>query len=251
MISPDAGDPQFIEGLRAGRPDLIVSWFWTKQLPPAVLEVAPAIGVHPSLLPRHRGADPYFWAIASGDEITGVTAHVLDASYDTGPVLAQRTSPIDPAWNAWTLARKLDRPSIALLREVVAQYAAGKPPTPRPQDHNQATAAPEPDEDTLAIRWNQPASHVARLVRAASPWPGALTEIGPETVALTRVSPTADVPRALEPGEAWVRRDGSVVVRAADVGVELLEGRIDLEIGERRLDREAFGELLGGWHPVA
>lgn len=251
MIMPDTGEPKFVEGLRGVRPDLIVSWFWTKQLPPEVLAIAPAIGVHPSLLPRHRGADPYFWAIASGDEVTGVTAHGLEPSYDTGPILAQRTLPIDPAWNAWTLARKLDRPSLALLRDVVAQYATGKMPFPRPQDDSLATEAPEPDADALAIRWREPAAHIARLVRAASPWPGAMSEIGGETVALTRVAPTTDVPRALEPGEAWVRKDGSAIVRAADIGVELIEGRIDLELGERTLDRKALGELLGGWHPVA
>ena len=250
-IIPDTADPKFVVALQELRPELIVSWFWTKRLPPDVLAIAPAIGVHPSLLPRHRGADPYFWAIASGDEVTGVTAHVLEPTYDTGPILAQRTLRIDPAWNAWTLARKLDRPSLGLLREMVGRYADGDPPPGKPQDDGVATQAPEPDEQALAIRWQQPAAQVARLVRAASPWPGAFTEIGSETVALTRVAVTSDVPRALEPGEAWVRKDGTVVVRAADAGVELVEGRIDLEMGERRLDRKAFGELLGGWHPVA
>src|SRR4051794_18943014 len=62
----------------ARRPDLLVSWFWTKKIPRAVREAAPlgAIGVHPSLLPRHRGPDPTFWALDAGDEATGVTAHL-------------------------------------------------------------------------------------------------------------------------------------------------------------------------------
>ena len=70
----------------------------------AVLEVAPlgAIGVHPSLLPRHRGPDPYFWAIESGDLETGVTAHRLEEEYDTGAILAQRRLAIDASWNSWT-----------------------------------------------------------------------------------------------------------------------------------------------------
>jgi methionyl-tRNA formyltransferase len=243
--------PGFARQVREVRPDLVVSWFWTKRLPPAILALAPAIGVHPSLLPRHRGPDPYFWAIRSGDAVTGVTAHVLDESYDTGPILGRRTLPIDPRWNAWTLARKLDRPSLALLREVVSAYARGKPPAPESQDDRHATAAPEPDDETLAIRWRESAADAARLVRAASPWPGAFTEIGGEMVALTRVAITTDFPRALEPGEAWVRPDGTAVVRAGDGALELLEGRIDLEPGEQFLDRKGLGELLGGRQPVA
>jgi methionyl-tRNA formyltransferase len=227
-----------------------VSWFWTKRLPQKVLKVAPAIGVHPSLLPRHRGPDPYFWAIREGDEVTGVTAHVLDETYDTGPILGSRTLRIEPSWNAWTLARKLDRPSLALLRETVRAYAEKCPPPLVSQDGSLATEAPEPDDDTIAIRWQDPAEVVVRLVRAASPWPGAFTEIGGEMVALTKVAIAADLPRALAPGEAWVRPDGTAVVRAKDEGVALLEGRIDSEAGERFLDRRALGELLGGWQPV-
>jgi len=192
-----------------------------------VLAIAPAVGVHPSLLPRHRGPDPYFWAIDAGDETTGVTAHLLEPEYDAGPVLARREVRIDPAWDAWRLARALDRPSLALLRETVRAYAAGRPPTPVKQDDSLATAAPAPTEEDLALRWTWPAERLARRVRAAAPYPGAWTEIGDELVILTRVRPTSDFPRALEPGEAAVRRDGIAVVRAADAALELVAGRAE------------------------
>src|SRR3954468_19887327 len=94
----------------------------------SVIEAAPrgGIGVHPSLLPRHRGPDPTYWAIASGDEVTGVTVHRIEADYDTGAILAQEPLRIDPAWNAWNLARALDRPSLRLLRATVARFARGE-----------------------------------------------------------------------------------------------------------------------------
>jgi methionyl-tRNA formyltransferase len=213
--------------LRALAPDLIVSWFWTRKLSPAVLAAGRlgALGVHPSLLPRHRGPDPYFWAIECGDAETGVTAHLLDAEYDTGAILAQRRLPIDPAWNAWQLARALDRPSLALLRDVVRAYAEGRPPSPVPQDDGAATSAPFPDDELLALRWTEPAESIARRVRAAAPWPGATTSLGEEPIVLTHVVPTSRYPRALAPGEAAVRVDGVAVVRAADDAVELRAGR--------------------------
>lgn len=231
--------------IRSKKPDLLVSWFWTKKIPRAVRTVAPlgAIGVHPSLLPRHRGPDPTFWAIDSGDTETGVTAHVIDEEYDTGAILGQRRIAIDPSWNAWTLAKKLDRPSLALLRETVRAFARGEPPTPIVQDEASATEAPQPDDELLELRWRDPAERIVRRVRAASPWPGAFTEIGPNIVTLTRARATQDVPRVLDPGEAFVRPDGIAVVRAGDGAVELLAGRLD-EDNERELDGAALAALV-------
>jgi methionyl-tRNA formyltransferase len=222
---PDLSREAIFAAVRDARPELLVSWFWTKKIPARFLALAPAVGVHPSLLPRHRGPDPCFWAIDAGDETTGVTAHLLEEEYDTGAMLGQRALRIDPGWDGWRLARALDRPSLALLREVVRGYAQGHPPAPTPQDESLATAAPEPDDADLAIRWAWPAARIERRVRAAAPWPGAWTEIGDRLVTLVRVRPTRDYPRALAPAEAAVRGDGVGVVRAGDDAVELLEGR--------------------------
>ena len=224
---PDVTDARFVARVREAHVDLLVSWFWTTRIPRAVLDLAPlgSVGVHPSLLPRHRGPDPYFWAIESGDTVTGVTAHRLAESYDTGAILAQTRLAIDPAWNAWTLAKQLDRPSLALLRDVVQGIARGEPPPEKPQDESRATLAPEPRDALLALSWNTPAESIVRRIRAASPWPGAFTSLGDAVITISRAAVTDDFPRALEPGEAAVRADGMAVVRARDVAVLLLEGR--------------------------
>lgn len=224
-VRPDVESDSTFARVRDAAPELVVSWFWTTKLPARILNLAPAVGVHPSLLPRHRGPDPCFWAIDSGDEITGVTAHLLDAEYDTGGVLGRRELRIDPSWNAWQLARALDRPGLELLRDVVRSYAAGRPPPAIVQDDGAATSAPELREDDLAIRWGWPATQIERRVRAAAPWPGAWTEIGETLVTLVRVRATRDYPRALAPAEAALRSDGVAVVRTGRDAVELLEGR--------------------------
>lgn len=233
-----------IDEVRAEKPDLVVSWFWTKRIPREFREVAPhgAIGVHPSLLPRHRGPDPFFWTIDGGDETAGVTAHVLDDAYDTGAVLGQRTLGVDPSWTAWRLAKKLDRPSLALLRDTVRAYANGMPPSPQAQREEDATLAPEPTEDELEIRWTEPSARIERRVRAASPWPGTFSAIGATVITLTRVRPTTDFPRALDPGEAFVRKDGVAVVRSADTALELLAGRT--EDDDRELDVAGLADVV-------
>jgi methionyl-tRNA formyltransferase len=243
-LRPDVSASPVIAAVRASSPDLIVSWFWTTKLPEPILQLAPGVGVHPSLLPRHRGPDPYFWAIDCGDETTGVTAHRLDREYDTGAVLARRVLQVDPRWDAWRLARALDRPSLALLRDVVRACSEGKAPLATPQDEQAATAAPEPTEDELAIRWSWSAPRVERRVRAAAPWPGAWTEIGNRIVTLLRVRPTDDFPRALAPAEAAVRSDGVAVVRAGEGAVELLAGRCDED--ETSLSSQDLARLVEG-----
>ncbi len=216
-------DAAFVARLSDLRPDLVVSWFWTQKIPPAVVRLAPlgAFGVHPSLLPRHRGPDPTTWTILRGDAQAGVTAHLIAPEYDTGAILASRTIAVQPTWTSWQLARALDRPSLALLREVCARFARGDAPSAAPQEESLATEAPFLEPDETAIDWSRSAAEVERFVRALSPSPGAATFVGDDPIVLTRVRVVA-APRLLEaPGEAMVEA-GRVLIRAADGAVEVL-----------------------------
>lgn len=233
LEKPDLSDPAVVAELAALAPDLIVSWFWTKRIPEEVIALAPfAFNVHPSLLPRHRGPDPYFWAIASGDRTSGVTAHLLTAGYDEGPILEQRTRAIPDDADAWRLARILDRPSLALMRELVGRHLAGEPLRGVPQDEAQASAAPEPTDEDCELRWSMDTEWVLRRVRAAAPWPGAFTEYRDETIVITRAS-AAERPRGLEPGQA-VRDGEGVIITTADGAVRVLEARAEHEERARR-----------------
>ncbi|MGH7328201.1 MAG: methionyl-tRNA formyltransferase, partial [Polyangiaceae bacterium] len=187
-LVPNLTSAKTVATIERASPDLIVSWFWTKKIPRHILAIPKlgAIGVHPSLLPRHRGPDPYFWAIASGDRETGVTAHRLDEEYDTGEVIDQVTLAIDPKWNAWTLAKKLDRPSLELLRRVVKDIARTDRIESRPQSETGATDAPAPSDDDLLLSFDAPAEEIVRRVRAAGPWPGAFFDFGGRLVTVTR-----------------------------------------------------------------
>jgi methionyl-tRNA formyltransferase len=228
LLKPRVADPALVARVRALRPDLTVSWFWTNLLPMTLVEAARlgGIGVHPSLLPRHRGPDPFYWAIASGDDETGVTVHRLEAAYDTGEILAQQRLRIDPTWNAWRLARALDRPSLLQLRATVARFARGEAVQGMPQDEAVATSAPFPDDEAAAIRWTWPTARVLSHVRALAPAPGAWTEVSGAALVVLSVAPLADYPRALAPGEAVVL-DGRVIVRTGDGAVQILTAEVD------------------------
>lgn len=217
--------------IQAASPDLLVSWFFTKRIPMSWVRACPrgAFGVHPSLLPRHRGPDPYFWALERGDAETGVTAHRIDEDYDTGAILGARRLAIDPSWNAWTLAKRLDRPSLALLRATAHAFAAGEV-VETPQAEAAATPAPEPDEEQQALSAAWTVEAFVRRVRALAPFPGALLSVGDADLVVTEARP-APAPRALEVGEVVVVRDRAVL-RVADGGVELVRGRLVTDDGE-------------------
>lgn len=212
---PDLTDATVRATLAATRPDAILSWFWPQRIPAEVLALAPrgAFGVHPSLLPRHRGPDPYFHALRAGDAETGVTLHRLEVEYDTGHVVAQRRVPILPSDDAWRLARRLDRPSLALLVECARRLEAGEALEGEPQDDARATAAEQPDEEALCIDWDEDADDVLRLVRAAAPAPMASTLLGDELVFVARAERyVGALPGGLLPGEAARTPEGIVVV---------------------------------------
>jgi methionyl-tRNA formyltransferase len=198
--------------------DLLVSWFWTRKLPASWLGQARlgAIGVHPSLLPRHRGPNPYFWSIDAGDELAGVTVHRLNVEYDTGHLLAARSIPLGVR-NAWQLARALDRPSLALLRETVARFAQGAAVPETPQAEEFASWAPEPTGDALKVDFGWATERVLRRIRALSPTPGVALEVEGVPLFVTRAERATDHLAALLPGEAHI--SDRLTLRTADGAV--------------------------------
>jgi methionyl-tRNA formyltransferase len=217
---PDLDEGPIEEVVSAARPDVILSWFWPRRIPSTILAMAPrgAFGVHPSLLPRWRGPDPYFWTLRAGDETTGVTLHRLDEGYDTGAIIARRAVDIAPDDDAWSLARRLDRPGLALLVEAASRLARGEALAGTAQDAQLATHAPAPTPEDLAIDWRASVDDILRLVRAAARG-GASADFGGVDVEVLRAERYGDaLPRALDVAEARCV-EGGVAVRASDGAV--------------------------------
>lgn len=221
LAKPDLGAPAITAVLAHCQPDVMLSWFWPKRIPEPVLALPRlgAYGVHPSLLPRHRGPDPYFWALRCGDVQSGVTLHCLSAEYDTGPIAAQRTLDILPNENAFHLAHRLDRISLPLLVMAAQVLSEGKPLPTRPQSDADASSAPSPSPDVLSIDWRLDAASIVRLVRAAAPYPGAVAELGTEVVDVLEASVfPGTLPKVLLPAEAIWKND-SLIVQSGGGGV--------------------------------
>jgi methionyl-tRNA formyltransferase len=167
-------EPGWPERLAALAPDAAVVVAFGQILPPRVLEVPTrgSINVHASLLPRYRGAAPIAWAIMRGERETGLTTFRMDAGMDTGPILLQRATPIDPEETAGELAARLAPLGAGLLVETLDRL---DDLTPLPQDHALATPAPRLRKEDGLLDWTRPARDLVDRIRGVNPWPGART----------------------------------------------------------------------------
>ncbi|HEX5656555.1 MAG TPA: formyltransferase family protein [Polyangiales bacterium] len=229
---PDLRDAHVQRSIRDAGADALLCWFYPKQVPRGLLDAFPrgAFGTHPSLLPRWRGPDPYFWAIYEDDRETGVSLHRLEADYDTGAVIAQEALAIDPREHAFRLAKRLDRPALRLLVDCARRLSNGEPLHGRAQPAEGVTLAPKPEPELLELDWEAPAAQVVRLVRAAAPYPGASCELGSEVVDVLEAEVYGGaLPRALEPRDAVWTPDG-LVVCAGDAGVLVRRVRTERDV---------------------
>ncbi len=160
-------------------PDLILSVFYRKMLPEAVLATAKvaALNLHPSLLPAYRGRAPINWALVNGERETGVTLHHMVKRADAGDIVGQRRIEIEPRETALTLYRKVEEAGIDLLAEMIPRVAEGTAPR-QAQDPARASKFGGRRPEDGRIDWSWPAARIDNLVRAvAPPWPGAFGEI--------------------------------------------------------------------------
>lgn len=247
VLQPEkARDENFVAELKAFQPDLIAVAAFGQILPKSILDL-PRFGclnLHTSLLPKHRGAAPIQWAIASGDTETGVTIMKMDVGMDTGDILTQRATPIRSEDNSQTLHDRLAQIGAALLVETVSDYVAGII-QPRKQDSSLATHAPKIKKENGCMDWTLPAPHLWNRVRAFTPWPGAFTFLPaqprPKLLKIWKAEPLTS--GASEPGLLLCPDVDGIIVACGEGALKILE--LQLEGGRRMTAREF---LLG--HPL-
>jgi methionyl-tRNA formyltransferase len=234
---PKARDEAFISRLRELKPDLIVVVAYGHILPPAILDL-PSFGclnVHTSLLPKYRGAAPIQWAIANGESETGVTIMKMDAGMDTGPIIAQKRTPISPQDDSVVLYDRLAQLGAELLLETIPDYVSGKIlPQPQPEG---ASHAPKIKKEDGQIDWNRPAQSILDRLRAFMPWPGAFTHLKAEPKpCLLKVWRANVVEKSGETGTVLSVDENGIVIACGKNSLRILE--LQREGGRRMTARE-------------
>jgi methionyl-tRNA formyltransferase len=225
------------------RPDVLIVAAYGLILPQTLLDWPRhgAINIHASLLPRWRGAAPIQRALLAGDEETGISIMQMDPSLDTGPVIARTVVPVAPRDTAGTLTVRLAATGAEAIVRTLAQLAKTGALVSQPQDGLAATYAGKIGRTEAAIRWNEDAVTIDRVVRALNPAPGAFATLQGATIKIWAAEPT----EGIGPAGEILSADGNGLLVACGRGA--LRVRELQRAGGRRLSAASF---LDG-HPVA
>ena len=235
LVTRDVNSDETLEAVRSLDPELVfvVGWYQLVREPFIALASEGVFGMHPTLLPRHRGRASIPWAIISGLARTGVTLfEIVDASADSGAIVGQAVVDIEPDDTATTLFERVSSAHVDLVREYVPQIVARTAPRIA-QDPARASSWPRRRPADGIIDWETRAPYLHDWVRAQTrPYPGAFTYLGDEKIVVWSARPVehdADAPA------------GTVVATLADGPVVACgEGALLLE------EVEPAGELNVG-----
>lgn len=229
-------EPAMVEALRELNPDLFVVAAFGQILRQEVLDIPRhgSINVHASILPAYRGASPITAALLNGDAETGNSIMVMDAGMDTGPVLVQQRSPIQPGDTTASLSERLAVEGADLLVQTLPDWLAGKlTPTPQAALPGEISSCRMIKKQDGQIDWGTSARQIERMTRAYAPWPSAHTTWQGENFKLWEA--------VVQSGSA----DPGVVVETADgpavgTGDELLLLKVVQPAGKRRMTMRDF-----------
>ncbi len=172
------GSEAFLQTFRQLAPDLVVLAAYGQLLPRAIIERPPltCLNIHPSLLPKYRGAAPINWAIINGEKKTGVTIMQMAEELDAGDIILQAETPIGTEETFDQLHDRLARWGAELLIRAIEMMVEGTA-NPVPQDRTAATYAPRLKKEDGLIQWSQDCQKIVNLIRGLSSVPGAYTFI--------------------------------------------------------------------------
>lgn len=198
-----AQESDVVNALETFKPDILITACFGQKIPTALLERSQhgGLNIHPSLLPRWRGADPVPWTIIAGDAQTGVTISTITDVFDSGAIVAQKKFPVTSNEMPDTLRTMLFTKGAELLVEILEQYMQGSL-SPILQQESSATVARKVTREDGYVPWNLVVSAIEgtdilrerrtglmqsiqeplpqaiiRLYRALHPWPGIWTTI--------------------------------------------------------------------------
>jgi methionyl-tRNA formyltransferase len=235
-------DPETLGRLQALAPQAMVAVAYGQILRPEVLAIPPkgVVNVHPSLLPRWRGASPIAGAILAGDAETGVTIMLMDAGMDTGPILSQRRHPISPQDTTGSLTQSLAEAGADLLVDTLPRWLNGEIEGVQ-QDDSQATTTRLIRKEDGALDWTLAAAELWRRVQAYNPWPGAFSTLGGEQVRFWQAWPveyaSGEAPGTVIAAPSGAPADARFAVMGGDGALAVIEAQ---RAGRKRLTSAEF-----------
>jgi len=194
-------DPAFVKKFKKANIDVCILFAYGSIIPATLLDIPPYgwVNVHPSLLPKYRGASPIQWTILNGDTKGGISLIQMDEGIDTGPLIDQWAFPVDPRETATTLSKKVSEKAALWIPQRVKNYCEG---TAEP--YNQATQGESQTRRLTKadghINWSKNASKIGRRIRAYTPWPGTYSLADAQRIKILEAVEAGPAKTSLPPG---------------------------------------------------
>lgn len=238
----DAAALNFLKGLNA---DLFVVAAYGRMFSEQVLSLpgTMAINLHPSLLPKYRGAAPLNWALINGDKSSGVCVVRMVERMDAGPVLRSLEKDIPQDEDALSLGERLSAAGAELLAEAIKDIEKGVWKE-IPQKEEEVTFARLLKKEDGRIDWNKPAFSIHNLVRGCAGWPGTFSYFRGKTIKINKAVDTCSIAEGIPPGE---------IISVDEKGLEIACGRGSIRV--KTLQPESKKEMtarefINGYKPL-
>ena len=169
-------DKSFLNIFYQLNPEMVVVAAFGQILPKTIIEFPKfgCLNIHPSLLPKYRGAAPLNWSIIRGETKTGVTIMLMDEGMDSGDILLQQETPLSSTETYGQLHDRMAKEGADLLMTAIEQVIAGTA-LRQPQDSSAVTSAPRLTKETGRINWQESSTDIVNLIRGLCPAPAAYT----------------------------------------------------------------------------
>ena len=229
-------EKEFIERLSTLDADVFVVIDYGKKLPEDVLNLPKkyCVNLHPSLLPKYRGAAPVNWAILNNEKKTGNTIFRMAEEMDAGDIICQNEMIIDERVTAVDLAERLSREGADLLIKALDLIESGDADLIA-QDEGNVSFAPKLQKEDGRIDWHDPAVNIKLLIRAMQPWPGALTSLEGKKLKIFAAKVIEGIDLSGEPGT--ILAEGELIVQTGESALSITELQLE---GKKRMKAEDF-----------
>jgi methionyl-tRNA formyltransferase len=195
-------DPAFREQIESYNADIFVVVAYGSLIPRAIFDLPrlKTINLHPSLLPRFRGAAPIQWSLIRGESVSGITVQLINEKLDAGDIVVQEEVLLDENMTAAGLMEIVYDRGAVLIDRAIALLASGEA-RPVRQEESQATFCGKIDRAAAKIDWTRPAPEIHNLVRGLNPKPVAFASFRGENIKIWQtLVPHDDIQAAAGPG---------------------------------------------------
>jgi len=230
-------DQSFLDIFYQLNPEMVVVAAFGQILPKDIIEF-PKLGclnIHPSLLPKYRGATPLNWSIIRGETKTGVTIMLMDEGMDSGDILLQQETPLRATETYGQLHDRLAHMGANLLITAIQQVIVGTA-LRQPQDFSAVTFAPRLTKETGRIIWQQSCTDIVNLIRGLCPAPAAYTFLEGQALKIFTAEPKPGKPKEI-PGTIGADTSCGLSVATIDGYVILKEVQL---AGKKRMMIDEF-----------